>query len=152
VYTAASPFSSQWTRALALLLLAALGLQAAPVQPLVQHLRHGATHQHCSHPEGVCPMNPDGPCTCDHDAPPSTDGPVFEGCSSPHSSAIQLTTRLMLVFDHRLSLPAPRSQVIALVPRRPVLTSQRVGDDVFHPPRTQADERPVATQQASISA
>jgi hypothetical protein len=97
-------------------------------------------------------MSPSGPCTCDHDAPPSTDGPVFEGCNSPHSSAVQLTTRLMLVFNHRPHLPRRRSQRLTLVPRRPVLSSQRVGDDVFHPPRVETGLQPVPTRQVSTFA
>lgn len=152
VQTVAPPFSSPWTRALALLLLAALGLQAAPVQPLVQHLLHESPHQQCSHPQGVCPMNPDGPCQCNHDAPSSPDEPTLRSCGTSGPVAVLTVALPKWLPSTATPIPAPRSDRQARTPHRLVLVSQRRGDDVFHPPQSQADRRPARTRPARPSA
>jgi len=148
---------SRWAQGIALLLVAAIGLQGVPLQSIIHNAQHAASHHmgahhECTHPQGVCPMNPDGPCQCNHDNPTTTDGPVFEGCNSPASPAVQSTAQRLWVSDPGLQMPRRRSHLISLTPRRPSLSSQRTGDDVFHPPRHSADVRPAAPLQAPVSA
>ncbi|PSQ77993.1 MAG: hypothetical protein BRD35_02525 [Bacteroidetes bacterium QH_7_62_13] len=147
VHTAALPFSPKRTRALALLLLAALGLQAVPLQPVVQHLQHGATHQECTHPKGVCPMNPDGPCECDHDTPSPANEPTLESCTEDSPTALRHLALSEWVSPPTVTVPAPRLVTHSPSPDRLLLSSQRTGDDVFRPPRVEA-ERPARTLQA----
>jgi hypothetical protein len=149
---------SRWTQGLALLLVAVIGLQGVPLQTLIHSVQHAASHHKtahhgCTHPQGVCPMNPDGPCQCNHDdTSPTTDGPVFEGCNIPTSAVLQTATRGLWIAVPGLQLPPRRSHLVPLIPRRSSLSSQRTGDDVFHPPRHSADVRPAAPLQAPVSA
>lgn len=142
---------SRWARGLALLLVAAVGLQGVPLQTLVQSAQHATAHHQCDHPEGICPMNPDGPCTCDHGDTSSdaTDEPVFTSCNSHDSSVAPPPTRLMWVSDAGIQLPRPRPTSVDQRPRYSVLVSQRMGDDIFRPPRTAAERRPALTLQAA---
>lgn len=142
MHTAATPLSSRWIRALALLLVAVLGLQGVPLQSIVQSVQHGAAHQACSHPDGVCPMTPEGPCSCNHDAPSSPDEPTVRNCSNSGPAAILSLALPKRVPNAEAPIPAPRSDRHVRTPHRLVLSSQRVGDDIFHPPRRPAEHRP----------
>ncbi|MFP4228551.1 MAG: hypothetical protein ACLFTE_06965 [Salinivenus sp.] len=145
---------SSWARGLALLLVLSVGVQGVPLQAVVQSVQHATAHHQCDHPEGVCPMNPDGPCTCDHGdtTSDSTDEPVFTSCNSHDSSVALTTTRLTWVAEPAPQLPRRHATTAAPRPRHSILVSQRVGDDIFRPPRTPAERRPVPTLQAPVLA
>jgi hypothetical protein len=137
---------------LSILLALLVGLQGMPLQSLVQSVQHGAVHHECSHPDGVCPMNPDGPCQCNHDTPSSPDEPTLQSCSNSGPIAVLSLALPKWVPTVGTPIPAPDSDDPLRTPHRLVLSSQRVGDDVFRPPPVQAAQRPARTLQASGSA
>lgn len=136
---------------LSVLLALLVGLQGGPLQSIVQSAQHGAAHHECSHPDGVCPMNPDGPCTCNHDAPSSPDEPALQSCSDSGPIAVRSLALPKWVPTVGTPIPAPGFDAPLRALHRLVLSSQRMGDDVFRPPPVQAAQRPAWTLQASGS-
>lgn len=138
---------SKWTGLLALCLGGILLVQAAPVKSVLQFVQHAECQ--CAH-VGVCPRNPEGPCPCDHsssadptaatDAP--TDGrPIVQECDGPSSNALGVMSTIKALFTPTLERPAPFLRPTDSSSASEDLSSQRVGDDVFHPPRATAAVR-----------
>ncbi|MFB6248559.1 MAG: hypothetical protein ABEL97_08325 [Salinibacter sp.] len=139
---------SRGAQALSLLLVLVVGLQALPLRSVVHHVQRAATHHEsahhgCAHPKGVCPMNPGGPCECDHDhdrTPP--DEPTLRSCSGPSTSGLPPAVSGKWVPVPSSRIPSP--SVIPTLPRAAppdVLSPQRAGTDIFRPPRPQPPTR-----------
>lgn len=138
---------------LVLLLVGLMGLQDLPLQSVVHTIRQATAHHECSHPKGVCPMNPDGPCRCNHDADAiSTDGPALSACDGQQSTTATVLAAPKILPDPVAPLPRPRVESVTRNRARMSLSPQRTGDEVFHPPRKLADVRPSLTLRAPISA
>lgn len=129
---------SRWAQSLALVLAGVVLLQSGPIQSVV-HSIQSVQHECSCHRDGICPRNPDGPCTCDHHSAPadadSSEGPVFRVCHDTQSDAVRTVVTPKRVFNREARGPIPP----VFTHRRPVeydeLSPQRVGDDVFHPPQ-----------------
>lgn len=132
------PFSSsqlsRWGRVLALALVVVVTGQGMPLQSIVHSLQHDAAHHQCDHSDGICPMNPNGPCTCDHSSDESTDGPALQSCSSSQASAVAATLSRWIPWS-RVQGPAPQMHVQSQAAVYTIRSSQRMGDEIFHPPR-----------------
>lgn len=114
------------------------------MQELVQRVHEAWGTQHCAHAhqQDVCPRNPDGPCTCVHSSPaePDTDGPVLRACNG-ESDAVSTVSAPRWQSSDPPAVPAPpvSDDDLRSVPLS--LSSQRLGDEVFRPPRTVPDAR-----------
>lgn len=150
------PFRSTFFRSIgqvfSLLLILAVGMQGLPVHTVVQHLQDTHTHHECSHAKGYCPMNPDGPCRCDHNPSEAPDKPTFRSCGNNTSSAVLRAASPKWRLPSSEKIPAPHAAPVVYLSSSATRSSQRTGDDVFHPPRTQAATRPGSTLQALHSA
>ena len=143
-----STFWRSCGQVLCLLLTLAVGLQGLPVHTLVQNLQGTDAHHACAHAEGYCPMNPDGPCRCEHNSTEVPDQPSFQSCGDTPATVVlaPLADKWRLPLTE--TLPVPQTHSRSYVSTPVLLTSQRTGDDVFHPPRDQAATRPGSTLQA----
>lgn len=124
-----------WARGLALLLVGGMLWQSGPVQ-LLQ--RHAASHAHTCHhcTDGMCPRTPSEACTCTASAPAGASGALFvESCDHPGPTAPAplLTTKWAGVVPARV--PHPREHTKQPVHRPCRLVPQRLGDEIFRPPR-----------------
>jgi hypothetical protein len=139
-----------WGQGLALVLAGALLLQGGPVRVLVQAAGQAGANEPCRHHarQEVCPRNPDGPCTCthhdtqDHSSESETpEGPAFEACNGADPGALSPGTSPLGWTPVRGSRPSPHIYIHRYAHRYSTLSPQRVGDDVFRPPRTTPDVR-----------
>ena len=132
------PFqSARWGRLLVLALAGTMLLQAAPVQSILSVVRHAQEHQ-CAH-RGVCPRNPDGPCPCDHSGSADTesrDGPRLKACEGGHGGVLAPVTAPKWQSPETAGGPAPRVSGTEYSHLYQLLSSQRLGDEIFRPPRT----------------
>ncbi|MFB6229748.1 MAG: hypothetical protein ABEL04_01225 [Salinibacter sp.] len=129
---------SRWGRLLVLALAGTLLLQSGPVQVLVQQARSVYTQQTCSRcAGGVCPRTPDGDCSCTHSEPAESgaDGVVLKTCDRDRSEAL---APVVPKWQSSGTTDAPSPRVIST--RLPhlyqSLLPQRLGDEIFRPPRT----------------
>ncbi len=136
---------SRWGRGLALLLVGALLLQTGPLRGLVQSMQHTVVEKQCRHHanQEVCPRNPEGPCTCMHhdtqdrsSESESPVGPVFEACNGGGTDALSPSISPLGWTPVGSSRPAPHVTSTDYAHSYRSLSPQRVGDDVFRPPRT----------------
>jgi len=128
----------RWGRALSVLVVGALLVQG-PIQGLVQAVQvtWGPQHQ-CAHTfHDVCPRNPDGPCTCAHPEPgqSESEGPVIRACNGG-SDAVSPITLPQWQSTRADPVPSPRVSTGDLLGVHLSLSSQRLVDEVFRPPRT----------------
>jgi hypothetical protein len=147
-----SAFCRSCGQMLCLLLALAVGMQGLPVHTIVKSLQGTDEHHACAHAKGYCPMNPDGPCRCDRNSTETPDRPTFQSCGDTPATVVlaPLADKWRFPSAELLPVPQTRSRPYSLMSAR--LTSQRTGDDVFHPPRVQAHDRPGSTLQALPSA
>jgi len=128
-------------RLLSLVLVCAIGLQGVPIQSVLQHVHTSAAHHQCNHPAGYCPMNPDGPCTCDHTSPDRPEEPTLRSCSGVPTDGLTATTVSKWIVDRVAHTIHPRERTTRRTPVVSLLSSQRCGDRIFHPPRLPAEDR-----------
>jgi len=149
--TAARSFQrAQWGQWLVFVLAGALLLDG-PVRVLVQVAGQTVGEKVCRHHghQEVCPRNPNGPCTCTHDHDPqsstsdseSLSSPAFEACNGGGADALSLSLSPLAWTPVAPVRPAPRISTSAYARFASSLSPQRVGDDVFRPPRTTPDVR-----------
>gem|GEM_PF-2789110 len=129
----------RWGRLLVLLLAGALLVQSGPVSVLVQQMglvQAPHTCQHCEN--GICPRNPDASCVCStpSPAPSDVDGPRLRHCDRDPSEAFALFATPKWAPDTRMTPPAPRTSSAGYGHQDHALAPQRLGDEVFRPPRT----------------
>lgn len=144
MFLSAQPYRlSRGARLLAIILAVGVGLQGTPMQSLVHHINGPDTHQECAHANGFCPMNPDGPCECNHTETKSNqaDEPSLTTCNSGDSPVATVTTPRMWIGELADGMPAPAVKALVYRPQAPLLFSQRTGDEIFHPPRVLALSR-----------
>ena len=143
-------FSSVWHQALALVLALGMGLQGVPVESLL----HAVDSSCVCAEQNYCPRNPDGDCACPHhghehgqeesttaaesatpsNTPADGDRVVLRSCDTtgPEARAgvaavkwllprVERTLRRSVVETERVATDGERA-------------SQRIGDDIFHPP------------------
>jgi hypothetical protein len=134
-------FRSSWGQALSVLLVGLLALQGLPLQGVVQAVQSPSPHHECTHPTGYCPMNPDGPCTCNHADTDAPDEPTVRACSGASTSGLAVAVVGTWVIDRVGQMLAPRERPMSRTPIVSFLSSQRVGDRIFHPPRLPAEDR-----------
>lgn len=147
----ASPFRlSQWARLLALGLAGAMLLQSGPVRVFVQSAGQTLVEKPCRHhaEQMVCPRNPDGPCTCTHGDSEgagadseSVAGASFEACNGDSAGALSPSISPLGWTLIGMNRPGPHVSENSYTPLRSSLSPQRVGDDIFRPPRTMPDVR-----------
>ncbi len=147
------PLSSLFSRSicrqlLSLLLILAVGVQGLPVHTFVQHIQSPHTHHECSHSKGYCPTNPDGPCQCDHNSIDPPGEPTFQPCSDHSSTTALIASSPKWRPLSTEQIPVPHAHPLDYSSTPVTRSSQRMGDDVFHPPRAQAHVRPGSTLQA----
>lgn len=106
-----------------------------PIESLVHTLQHGTAHHQCEHPEGVCPMSPDGTCECAQDEASAFNEPVLTSCDGDQSNPIGTTTLSKWLPVVQIAVRPPQHRPPPQFPRHARLRSQRVGDTVFRPPR-----------------
>jgi len=139
---------STWYRIGVLAVALVVGLQGAPVQKLAEYM----SPEPCvCEEQGFCPRNPDGACACDHhghdDRAPSSrteaesgnafDGPVLQSCETTSADVVTFLSPIKWVVESsRVALP-PSSSAPA-TPALRTVSSQRVGADIFRPPRYRA--------------
>lgn len=129
---------SRWGRPLVVLLVGALLIQSGPVREIVQEAQvaWGSQHQcaHASH--DVCPRNPDGACTCAHPEPVESEskGPIIRACNGG-SDAVSPITVPQWQSTPTAPVPSPRVSADDLQGIHLSLSSQRLVDEVFRPPR-----------------
>ena len=87
-------------------------------------------------------MNPDGPCTCHHADTDVPDEPTLRACSGASTSGLAVAVVGKWVIDRVGETLAPHEWTTPQIPVVPVLSSQRSGDSIFHPPQTRLLERP----------
>lgn len=134
---------------LSLVLVIALAGQGVPVQSLVQAIHQGPTsHHECAHERGYCPMNPDGPCECEHTAPEAPDEPTLRPCHGPSPDGLTATPVGRWLLDRTVWPLAPRMRPVHRPPTAPILTSQHRGPDIFRPPRARTAPRSGSTRPA----
>lgn len=143
-----------WVQALSLVLALAIGVQGVPLQALVQSVQSPSPHHECSHARDYCPMNPNGPCQCNHTetGADGTTEPTFQACTGGGSTIISTAVWGKWLLEVGTGTPVPQKRPFTRRSTVSTLSPQRVGDDVFRPPRTEAEPWPVKTLQASRSA
>jgi hypothetical protein len=151
VMVSTRPFRrASWGQWLALVLAGAMLLQYGPVRVLVQVAGQVGAEKTCRHhaKQKVCPRNPDGPCTCTHhdtqdhsSKSGSPEGPVIEACDGKGPSTLSPSLSPLAWTPVATIRPAPRISTSAYAQFATSLSPQRVGDDVFRPPRTTPDVR-----------
>lgn len=144
------PFQrARWGAWLALVLAGALML-GGPMRGLVLVAGQTVGEKMCRHHarQEVCPRNPDGPCTCmHHDTQDQSSesgeskGPVFEACDGGGANALSPSLSPLGWTPVATSRLGPRIFKNRYAQVAHSLSPQRVGDDVFHPPRTTLDVR-----------
>ncbi len=128
----------RWGRTLSVLLVGALLMQG-PVQGLMQAAYEAlGAHQQCAHAQhDVCPRSPDGPCTCAHTNPDTeSEGPVMRACHSGSRVLAVVTVPRWQTPSAPTAVPGPLVSETTLLPLSPLPPPQRLGDDIFRPPRT----------------
>lgn len=148
---ATRPFQhAWWGQWLALVLAGALLLQGGPVRILVQAAGQAGAEKMCRHraQQKVCPRNPDGPCTCTHrdtrghsSESESPTVPAFEACDGGGAAALSPGMSPLAWTPVGTSRPRPHISDHRYAHCHASLSPQRVGDDVFRPPRTTPDVR-----------
>jgi len=147
--TTLRPSHSAWPQALVLVLVAVVGLQGMPLQALVD----APTSCICEE-RGFCPRDAEGDCGCEHHnhgtpnpgdsktheaSPPAQslpDGPVLQSCNTDAPDAVgPLSPIKWLVSEARPGRVRPSSFLSFGTPSD--LASQRMVDDIFHPPWSQ---------------
>ena len=127
----------RWGRTLSVLVVGALLMQG-PVQGLLQaaHEAQG-THQ-CAHAQhDMCPRNPDGPCTCAHPDPdPGAEGPIMRACHSGSEVLGPTPVPRWQSPSAPPAVPSPLTSETTLLALSPPPPPERLGDDIFRPPRT----------------
>ena len=143
----ATSLRARGLQVLSVLLALVVGLQGLPLQSALHLLHDAPAHEECTHPKGVCPMNPGGPCECDHDrpSPDVPDEPTLRPCDGGASDGVFSSTPAVWRPVSADRMPLPRASSIPRPVAPSSLSSQRAGDDVFHPPRPRAADRPGAT-------
>lgn len=149
--TAVRPFrTARWGRWLSIVLAGALLLQGGPMRILVHAAGQAGADKTCQHhaQQEVCPRNPDGPCTCTHHdtQEPSSEsgdstGPVFEACDGGGANALSPSLSPLGWTPVATSHLGPRISENRYAHLHLSVSPQRVGDDVFRPPRTAPDVR-----------
>ena len=131
------PFDpSRWARLLALVLAGTMLLQSGPVRLLVQQLRPAHAEHVCQRcANGVCPRDPEAPCTCAHSEPAESDGVVLTTCDRDGAEALAPVVPKWQSSEGP-DAPSPRVAETEFSHLYPVLAPQRLGDDIFRPPRT----------------
>ena len=140
------PFQlSRWARLVALVLAGTMLLQSGPVRLLVQSAGQTWAEKPCRHhaEQTVCPRNPDGPCTCTHHDSENTAsnsdspaGPAFEACDGGGATALSPSTSPLAWSPIGTIRPTPRVADNGYPSLSHALSPQRLGDEVFRPPRT----------------
>ena len=134
-----SPFRlSRWARLLVLALAATMLLQSGPARLLVQQVRPGHAEHVCQRCEnGVCPRDPEAPCTCAHSDSEASDmeGVVLKTCDRDAAEALAPVVPKWQS-PEAPDAPSPRVTRTERSPLYSSLSSQRLGDEVFRPPRT----------------
>ncbi len=143
-------YLSPWARLLALGLAGTMLLQSGPVRVLVQSAGQTLAQKRCRHhtEQMVCPRNPDGPCTCTHDDSEgagvdseSVTGATFEACNGGGAGALSPSISPLGWTPVGTNRPGPHVSENSYAPRYSSLSPQRVGNEIFHPPRTTPDVR-----------
>lgn len=140
-------------RLLVLLLVGALGAHVFPVEAVADHLGSaGDAHHECPHHDGeaadgehgamclmTCPANPGEPCTCNERSAPdarTSDGLLLRTCDSgdPGLQATPFSSKWLVegAVDS-ITSPAPRAAAFGALFTD--IAPQRMGDDIFRPPR-----------------
>ena len=142
---------SVWHQALVLVLALGMGLQGVPVESLL----HAADSSCVCAEQNYCPRNPDGDCACPHhghdrghggsasesentttsaSTPVDSDRLVLRSCDTTGPDAragVAAAKWLVPRVERPLSPPVVETERVAADGER---TSQRIGDDIFHPP------------------
>jgi hypothetical protein len=129
---------SRWARLGALMLAGAMLLQSGPVRLLVQQIRPAHVHHACPRcADGVCPRTPESDCACTHsDSDESdTEGVVLKTCDGEGAEALAPVVPKWQS-STTTSAPSPRVLDTERSHLDPSLSSQRLGDEIFRPPRT----------------
>lgn len=133
------PFqSSRWRQLFVLLLTGAMLLQSGPVQFLVQQVHQVTVQDPCSHcANGVCPRDTDGSCSCAHSEPADSewDGVVLRSCDGDATEALAPVVPKWRSSE-ATGPPTPRVSGTEYSHLYHPLSPQRLGDEVFRPPRT----------------
>lgn len=135
-----SPFRvSHWARLLVLVLAGTMVLQSGPVRVLVQQVRQVQVQHTCHHcANGVCPRDRETPCSCAHSGPAEseTDGLLLRSCNEETPGALAPVSGPKWRVSGIVSTLAPRLSDAGYTSLYQPLTPQRLGDEVFRPPRT----------------
>ena len=129
---------SRWARLLALVLAGTMLLQSGPVRLLVQQIRPGHAEHVCQRcANGVCPRDPEAPCTCAHSDSDESDaeGVVLKTCDGEAADALAPVVPKWQSSDVEAP-PSPRVTDTEFSHLYPPLSPQRLGDEIFRPPRT----------------
>jgi hypothetical protein len=89
-------------------------------------------------------MNPDGPCTCDHSRHADADGPdetTLRPCAPAPADGFSVAVVGKWILDQVGRTLTPHERPVSRTPMVSFLSSQRVGDRIFHPPRLPAKNR-----------
>jgi len=139
---------STWSQVIVVGMALVIGMQGVPLQELADHVL--PTPCVCQE-RGFCPRNPDGSCECNHhnhderaagseseleseEVP--AQGPILQSCETSSPDAVtSLSPAKWVILSHRA--PDPSSSSLSSQVDVSALLSQRMGDDVFHPPRYQ---------------
>jgi len=137
----AAQHACAWYQGLVLVLVAVVGLQGMPIEALVD------APTPCIYTErGFCPLEAEGSCGCDHHnhgehdtrtasdpVVPAFDGPVLKSCNTDVPDGVGPLSPVKW-----LASTVPSRDLFASlfdpVALPPILISQRVVDDIFHPP------------------
>lgn len=124
---------------MAFVLVAGLLGQGLSIATMVQYVEHGVTQHQCAcaH-QGVCPKNPGNPCACDHSGFGDTTADTQSVSTSCHDGQpnknVVADVQKWIHVRGSDALVAPLS-VSSSVHFYLELSPQRLGDEVFHPPR-----------------
>ncbi|MCS4199194.1 hypothetical protein [Salinibacter ruber] len=127
----------RWGRILSALVVGALLMQG-PVQGLLQAAHEAlGTHQ-CAHAQhDMCPRNPDGPCTCAHtDSDTSPEGPIMRACHDGSQAPGAVPVPRWQSPSAPTAVPSPLTSETTRLALSPPPPPERLGDDIFRPPRT----------------
>jgi len=137
---------------LSILLALVVGLQGLSLQAVVHAFHVAPQQQECTHPKGFCPMNPGGPCECDHNDASSEapNEPTLRPCDGGDSDGVFSPTPGVWLAASVDRIPLPRKSSVSRLVVPFSRSSQRMGDDVFRPPRFRA-VRPGSTLPVPLS-
>ncbi|WP_263809986.1 MULTISPECIES: hypothetical protein [Salinibacter] len=127
----------RWGRILSALVVGALLMQG-PVQGLLQAAHEALGTHRCAHAQhDMCPRNPDGPCTCAHtDSDTSPEGPIMQACHSGSEVLGPTPVPRWQSPSAPAAVPSPLTSETTLLALSPSPPPERLGDDIFRPPRT----------------